>query len=395
MNKVGPSAQKLREPRGDEYISQAMTTESIATEFQKLEEQWQTYQVQRTRSFVIAGLLINIEFTSQLLESVLCDALSHLEQPHLNSSNSAQRSEPGEQGQRGQQDQTTRPERLNQASLTIRAWDACEHQSSIAPLRWDLLHANGYRGVSDGNYFFQFFDSISAISFLSLEHKTAYYVVKNTQELPWWVRGSPLQAIFSAFFRAKGVQLTHVAAVGNKDRCVLLAGKGGSGKTTTTLACLQHGLTYLGEDYCLIEPTANNTIVHSVYQSAKWTPQTRMMYPEFDRFVHNQPTTAHDKSLLFYKECFTDQIGISLPAIAIASLSIHLQAKPTLMVTNKTSSLKQLTLSTIKQLPFFDHQTYTLLRQCCETVSHYDLQLGTDREGNALMIECLLDEATR
>lgn len=370
-----------------------MTTEFIATEFQKLEEQWQTFQVQRTRSFVIAGLLVNIEFTDQLLESVLCDALTHLELPHHNSSNSAQRSEPGEQGRRGWQCQPNRPNQPDQISLTIRTWDASERQSAIASLRWDLLHANGYRGVSDGNYFFQFFDSINAISFLSLEHKTAYYVVKNTQELPWWVRGSPLQAIFSAFFRAKGMQLTHVAAVGNKDRCVLLAGKGGSGKTTTTLACLQHGLTYLGEDYCLIEPTANNTIVHSVYHSAKWTPQTKMMYPQFDRFVRSQPTTAHDKSLLFYKECFAEQIGISLPATAIVSLSIHHQAKPTLAVANKTSSLKQLTLSTIKQLPFFDQQTDNLLRKCCETVSYYDLQLGTGREANALLVERLLDEA--
>jgi len=341
----------------------------IATEFHKLNDQWSTFQVETIRSFEIGSHLISVEFANPSLSPLLCDALAHLEI-------------------------RTNQHRLHETrrnpALTIRAWNCQEQQCPIPSLRWDILHANGYRGLSADGYYFQFFEGINAISFLSLEHNTAYYIVKNHHELPWWVQGSPLQAIFGAFFRAQGLQLTHVAAVGNHDHCVLLAGKGGSGKTTTTLACLMRGLTYLGEDYCLLEPTLDATIVHSVYQSAKWTPQTRAMYPQFDSFVRNQPVSAHDKSLLFYRDRFPSQIGSSLAAKAIISLGIHPNAQPKLLASDTSASLKQLTLSTIKQLPFFDRQTNTLLQQSCDHVRHYALQLGQDRDANVKVIEEIL-----
>ena len=366
-----------------------MTPNLIATEFQKLDDQWSAFPTATTRSFVIGHHLINLEFAGPSLAPLLCDALAHLE--IQTDQNQLLETRPDTTC-----DATSKQARntAHIPALTIRAWDCEEKQFPIPSLRWDILHANGYHGVSKDGYSFQFFEGINAISFLSLEHKVAYYITKNHRELPWWVRGSPLQAIFSAFFRAQGLQLTHVAAVGNDDHCVLLAGKGGSGKTTTTLACLIQGMTYLGEDYCLLEPTPDATIIHSVYQSAKWTAQTRAMYPQFDTLVCNEPISEQDKSLIFYRDSFPDQVSAALPAKAIIALSIQAHTNPKLMASDAVTSLKQLTLSTVKQLPFFDRQTNTLLQQCCDRVRHYALKLGQDRDANVRVIQDILARET-
>lgn len=273
--------------------------------------------------------------------------------------------------------------------LTIRVWDSKEQQLPLPPLDWRQLHSNGYRGYSEGAYHFHYFDSIGALSFLNLEENLAYYIVRDAQTLPWWVRGSPLQVILGVWLRSRGSQLTHVGAVGDETKCVLLAGRGGSGKTTTTLSCVLEGLNYLGEDYCLLTP-GKDSMVHSVYQSAKWTPQTRRFYPEYERFVVNESSDPSEKSLLFYKDIFPERIKAKSQASAIISLSVGDELKPKIFESDIGTSLKNLSFSTIQQLPFFDQKTVFLLRQFSKLLPHYQMQLGRDRMSNVEVIKALL-----
>ena len=80
--------------------------------------------------------------------------------------------------------------------------------------------------------------------------------------------------------------MVHAGAVGDGERCVLLVGAGGAGKSTSTLACLGSGLQVLGDDYCLLQspgaPTAAPTqgpIAYGMYRYAKLDERSLALLP--------------------------------------------------------------------------------------------------------------------
>jgi hypothetical protein len=84
---------------------------------------------------------------------------------------------------------------------------------------------------------------------------------------PFWEVGAPLRFILHDHFSRHGLQVVHAAAVGDDRGAVLIVGKGGSGKSSTALAAAAHGLRYLGDDYCLVDPEGGT--VHALYGTGK------------------------------------------------------------------------------------------------------------------------------
>jgi hypothetical protein len=91
---------------------------------------------------------------------------------------------------------------------------------------------------------------------------TAYYHVVRKRDIPFWESDFPLRMVFHWFFRETPLQPVHSAAVGNERGGVLLIGKGGSGKSTTTLSCLNSPLKIAGDDYVLLD--SENHVAHSL-----------------------------------------------------------------------------------------------------------------------------------
>ena len=65
----------------------------------------------------------------------------------------------------------------------------------------------------------------------------------------------------------------HGAAVAEQGAGVVLAGLSGSGKSTTALTCVLAGMDFLGDDACLVDPSART--VSSIYGRAKLEPDAR------------------------------------------------------------------------------------------------------------------------
>ena len=102
--------------------------------------------------------------------------------------------------------------------------------------------------------------------------------------VPHWVRRVPFRQLFGWWAGDNGMCFLHASAVGVGDRCVLLAGESGSGKSTTALACAEQGMAFLGDDLCLLsfDPTP---VAHAVYGVAKLEPDARSRFPGLARDV--------------------------------------------------------------------------------------------------------------
>jgi hypothetical protein len=273
--------------------------------------------------------------------------------------------------------------------LSIRVWETKSGQGKLPPLDWNWIHAHGYSGRSDPPFYFHYFSEIGALSALNIEAKRAYYVVRSASELPWWVSGSPLQQIFHPWLRERGMQLTHSASVGNARGALLLAGKGGSGKSTTTLSCLSGGLLSCGEDYCVVEPGLPR--VYSVYQSAKLAPPTRARFPACEPWIVNPESADQEKALVYYRDLFPGQIVPSSPLLGIVSLTIGREPRPQISLGEPRRSIGRL-LSTTIQLPFPHRATLRIWEALAQQVKHYEIVLGRDEKENVRAIAALLEE---
>lgn len=95
----------------------------------------------------------------------------------------------------------------------------------------------------------------------------AWAVKIDDRPYPFWEVGSPLRFILHDHFSRAGLQVVHGAAVGDDRGGLLIVGNGGSGKSSTALAAAAHGLRYLGDDYCLVDPAG--LAVHTLYVTGK------------------------------------------------------------------------------------------------------------------------------
>ena len=333
---------------------------TVSEQFERLHQTWGSFSNPVSSDYRIGPYVLRISSVSPSLDK-LTRALHHLKQEELSPS----------------------------FDLEICLWDAAIEKQKLPPLDWELLQRAGYFGCYAAPVYVQWFDTISALSALDLAERRAYYVVRDARDLPWWVEGSPFQMILHVWLQDKGLQLTHVAAVGKKGRAILLAGKGGSGKSTTVLACLREGLHYLGEDYCILEPGAAPR-VWSVYNSAKWTLQTRKLFPEYERWVANPDQAVREKALIFYPEIFPSQIKTSLPIHSAISLSVGSGEAPVLQGSDSFYTIKCLMMSTIYQLPFRRSLTMNALKNLAAPINHYQLSLGRDMRANVHLIEELI-----
>jgi hypothetical protein len=72
-----------------------------------------------------------------------------------------------------------------------------------------------------------------------------------------WSSWRPLQPLLGAWLRPHGVRLIHAGAVSQSGASVLLPGLNGSGKSTSSIAALCGGLSYLGDDAVAVEANAD------------------------------------------------------------------------------------------------------------------------------------------
>ncbi|MFN0085775.1 MAG: serine kinase [Blastocatellia bacterium] len=105
----------------------------------------------------------------------------------------------------------------------------------------------------------QFFDRGSA---------TGVQTLPSELGMPPWERGSPLRLFIHWAHAAKGRRLAHAATLGLYGRGCLIVGPSGSGKSGTTLAGLLNGLSSVGDDYVLLDQSAEITAyaVFSVFK---------------------------------------------------------------------------------------------------------------------------------
>lgn len=182
-----------------------------------------------------------------------------------------------------------------------------------------------------------------------------------------WDRSAPLRSALHFALAAPRRQLVHGAAIGVRGRGVLLAGPGGSGKSTTTLACLAAGLQIVGDDYAAIELTDGGARAWNLYGSIKVGERGM------------GPGGRDERRTLILGEDLPGRPTAALDLAAVLLPRIGGGPQSQLTRASSADSLRALAPSTLLQAPHEEGQSLGILADLARAVPAYHLHLGEDR----------------
>ncbi|MBE9145100.1 serine kinase [Planktothrix mougeotii] len=306
------------------------------------------------RFYCIGGFKIRLRFAGEALIPYMTPALGHLE---------------------------TEP--FCDQALTVCLWDSTSTNTIMPPPPWQRNQHHPKRGEIYGFNSDRIHTSFQwgayALSLLDSDRNLGIYWVETTEQIPYWEKGSPLRTILNVWMSKRGIQLVHGGAVGLPSGGVLLVGKGGSGKSTTALTCLNSELFYASDDYSLISPEPTPT-VFSIYNTGKKNADDVDRLPFLATAISNCDRLSDEKALYFINEHFPEKILTKSPIRAVLIPRITGKTDTSLTATSAAAALTSLVPSTMIQLPGSGKEACQIMMQVLQKVPAYYLELGTDLE---------------
>ncbi|MCX5517854.1 serine kinase [Kaistia defluvii] len=167
-------------------------------------------------------------------------------------------------------------------------------------------------------------------------------------DLPPWEGSAPLRQHLHWLLDESGLRLAHAATLGWRDRGVVLFGKGGAGKSGTTLAGLAAGLSTVGDDYVALAGSPG-PVARPLYRVLKQDRAGLARTPELDaktaHLVDNWRGKVEFDPDQFFRGATVDKMDLRaaiLPRIAHASRPAIVAARPqALMLALMSSNLHQ------------------------------------------------------
>jgi hypothetical protein len=200
---------------------------------------------------------------------------------------------------------------------------------------------------------------------------------RDSQNIPYYTIGAPLRSLLHWWMKQHNRHFLHAAAVGTPRGGVLIVGKGGSGKSTAALSCLDSHLLYAGDDYVLISLDPE-PYVYSLFNSAKLNVDQVKRFPHLIPLLYNEEPSEEDKSLILLNQHRPEKLCTGFPIKAILLPKVTGRRKAAFSKTTPTTALTALAPSTIFQLNRNRTQSFQVLTRLVKEVPAYVLECGTD-----------------
>jgi len=296
-----------------------------------------------------------VELAGRKIEIIVAgEALSHVMRP-LNCETASNRSSP---------------------ELTICAWEGSGPEQAPT-LPWHPSAQADSIGLKTSRFHMNYHAPSGLLCMWDQQTGQAIYWIEKVCDLPYWEIASPCRILFHWWAQSWGAQLAHAAAVGVDGRGLLLVGKSGSGKSTTSLACIRQGMEFIGDDYVLLTaglvPTA-----HRLYSSAKLHADTLARYfPEWKSFVAAR-VGPQRKCVVYVDDLRGLNVESNLEVHAVVMPVVTGDAYPTLSPTAVSQTWLALVPSTMFQLPDSRETSLAFFSTFTRRLPSYRLSTGRD-----------------
>lgn len=311
----------------------------------------------------VAGVSIELSFAGEVLLPYVLPALKHLEVPP-----------------HGEPD------------LRVHVWDSDSTGIDfvLPPVTRDCFTTRGdIWGMSSARIRSAFHWIEFSVNVFDVERRDGVFWVRSEACVSNWTRGSPLRTLLHWSMEATGRQLVHAAAVGTDEGALLITGRGGVGKSTTALACLEAGMQFLGDDYVVVglDPEPR---VHGLYRSAKLTTEQLRRFPNLSDLVGPGDFLEDGKALILLDPSMTTQIPPSLPLRALVTPSFANARESFFGAADPLDVQQAAAITTMSQLPHAGPRTHAFFERMVHTLPVGRLHLGTQIDQIPAAIESYL-----
>ena len=268
--------------------------------------------------------------------------------------------------------------------LTIDLWDESE-----TGVHCQATSSNGSAGQTrftalapDGRFVGQ--QRPNVLNFYNQRTRSIISSAAWSGQVSVYERWKPLGRALLEWYNDQDVQIVHAGLVARDNEGVLFVGTSGSGKSTSALACLCGGFSFLGEDYVGLQKLEDGSFVgHSLYNSV------------FLEKNHMTGLPHEEKSAIVLSQIYPEKLART---VAIRALIL-----PRVVDTNKTMirpASKSETLSlgrrSLLESPNkgLGRYGFERLAQLAQNVPSYWLELGRDLASIPQCVEEILGKAT-
>jgi hypothetical protein len=218
----------------------------------------------------------------------------------------------------------------------------------------------------------------------------AVFWVDDVAKLKGLDRYKPILQMLRWSFARGPWQPVHAAAVCGPRGGVLLGGRGGSGKSTTALACVRAGWRYAGDDYVLIRAKPEPS-VENIFSSAHLREDMLSSFPTFHPTLLNAGRVGPEEKAVFRlsdRVAREDFSGFTISAILLPKFTGGRDSR------TKPAPRSRATIALAPTSLFVLHgdspMGFRTIAEFVETLPTFWLELGTDTEQIPAAIERLL-----
>lgn len=271
-------------------------------------------------------------------------------------------------------------EPVQNPDFTIHAWDTLSTgvNAPPPPCEWaDFTDRGDIWGFSSKRIKTAFHWSEYSVNVMDTETNTGVYWVKNPTAFPYWVASSPFRSMIQWWMEKNGGQLLHAAAVGTQHGAVVITGKGGTGKSTSALACLNGGMKYLGDDYVIVKKDPEPK-VFSLYSTAKLMVNDTHRFPKLKALAGKRTAEDQEKEVLYLYPELKSQIVNELPLLAILTPKIQKTEKTDIQPASFWPLQRAMSFTTMSQLPGVGAHTQQFISQFIQKLPCFTLRPGSN-----------------
>lgn len=280
-------------------------------------------------------------------------------------------------------------------ALTIRVWDSETTGVQMPRPRWgpyDYGPRGEIRGFNDDRFGTVFQIDPGCLSMIDRQTGTGLFWIRRASDYPEWMRAAPLRTLLAWWGSIGPRQFVHGAGVGLAEQGVLLAGRGGSGKSTTALLCLRDGFDFVGDDYVLADLGTKPTM-HSVYGSAKLDDRALASYlPELKPHVSSRIVGDGPDKGVVHVDYAPDRLVPSLPLGAVIVVRLGDQSEARYRSTTRADALTALAPTTLFQLAGASRSAFDVMGELVRRVPTFELTLGRDGGSGPRALRRLVEE---
>ena len=284
---------------------------------------------------------------------------------------------------------------LKEKPFTIFIWDENESGISLPNPPWitpENLLEDSYVQIQLDYYFADRFHNQSILYLYNLRENSAFCVIKDARILNNSFVAAPFIKLISFWASKQNLHILHAGCVSLNNKGVLIVGKGGKGKSSTSVQCVIDGLDYLSDDYLLIDNSNEKTIAYSIYNSGKLILNHIEKFKKIQSFIEIGNLDQSNKPLLFLSRIFKGQIKRSTEIKAIIVPLITKNVSANYYPISSIEALKALAPSTLVQLNTGGLNNLKSLANLTRKFPNYCLELGSDFEDISLKVKKIIKE---